>query len=192
MNKEEMQKEETKTEEVKPEMPKKKKEKENKMAKEVERLQEEAKTKDEKILRLSAEMQNMRRRFDEEKAKLAKYDGEDIILKMLPILDNMEHAIKMDDNDLTDEVSKFLSGFKMIYGNMVDVVNNCGIEEIKCLHEPFDEASMNAVLVESTDEFDDNIVLDVLQKGYMYKDKVLRPAMVKVNKVEVETLEEKE
>ena len=76
--------------------------------------------------------------------------------------------------------------------NMVDVLNNCGIEEIKCLHEPFDEASMNAVLVESTDEFDDNIVLDVLQKGYMYKDKVIRPAMVKVNKVETETLDEQE
>ena len=191
MSKEEANITET-VEEVKKEMPKKKKEKDNKFSKELERLNEESKLKDEKILRLSAEMQNMRRRFDEEKARLAKYDGEDTILKMLPILDNMEHAIKMDDNDLTDEVSKFLSGFKMIYGNMVDVLNNCGIEEIKCLHEPVDEASMNAVLVESTDEFDDNIVLDVLQKGYMYKDKVIRPAMVKVNKVETETLDEQE
>ena len=52
---------------------------------------------------------------------------------------------------------------------------------MEALHNPFDEKSMNAVLVDNDEEFENNIVLDVLQKGYMYKDKVIRPAMVKVN-----------
>jgi len=123
----------------------------------------------------------MKRRSEEDRAKLLKYDGEAVILKMITILDNFEHAIKMDDNDLSDEVSKFLSGFKMIYGNMVDALKSIEVEEIDCLHKPFDEASMNAVLVDQTEEYENDIVLDILQKGYMYKDKVIRPAMVKVN-----------
>lgn len=161
------------------ELPKKKK-KEKKNT-EVETLKQECALKDEKILRITAEMQNMKRRSEEDRAKLLKYDGEAVILKMITILDNFEHAIKMDDNDLTDEVSKFLSGFKMIYGNMVDSLKSLGVEEIDCLHKPFDELSMNAVLVDTDEEFEHNIVLDVLQKGYLYKDKVIRPAMVKVN-----------
>lgn len=170
---EEETKEETK-------LPKKKK-KDEKLLHEMESLKQECLLKDEKILRITAEMQNIKRRSEEERSKLIKYDGESVILKMITILDNFEHAIKMDDNDLTDEVSKFLSGFKMIYGNMVDSLKSVGVEEIHCLHEPFDDTSMNAVLVDQDDEFESNIVLDVLQKGYKYKDKVLRPAMVKVN-----------
>lgn len=184
MNKEDV-KEEQKEEEIKkePEAIKEpsKKEKKKKETKEVETLKEELKEKDDKILRLSAEFQNMRRRTEEERMRLLKYDGEKFIVDMLPILDNFEHAVLMDDANLTDEVSKFLSGFKMIYGNLVDIFHKNEITEIDCLHQPFDEVTMHAVLVDSTDEFDDNIVIDVLQKGYMYKDKVIRPAMVKVN-----------
>ena len=162
----------------------KKKKKEHHTNKEIEKLKEEITSQNEKILRLSAEMQNMRRRADEERSKLLKYDGEAIIMNMLTILDNFEHAINMDDTNLTDEVSKFLSGFKMIYANMSDSLKSIGVTEIECLHEPFDEAKMNAVLIDHSKEFENNVVLDVLQKGYMYKDKVIRPAMVKVNQVE--------
>ena len=105
-------------------------------------------------------------------------------MSMLTILDNFEHAINMDDTNLTDEVSKFLSGFKMIYANMSDSLKSVGVTEIECLHMPFDETKMNAVLIDHSNDFENNIVLDVLQKGYMYKDKVIRPAMVKVNQVE--------
>ena len=162
----------------------KKKKKEHHSNKEIEKLKEEITSQNEKILRLSAEMQNMRRRADEERSKLLKYDGEAIIMNMLTILDNFEHAINMDDTNLTDEVSKFLSGFKMIYANMSDSLKSIGVTEIECLHEPFDEAKMNAVLIDHSKDFENNVVLDVLQKGYMYKDKVIRPAMVKVNQVE--------
>lgn len=164
-------------------LPKKKK-KDDKLQKEIETLKTECALKDEKLLRLSAEMQNMKRRSEEERVRLLKYDGEKIILKMITILDSLEHAIKMDDNDLTDEVSKFLSGIKMIYGNMLETLKSEGVEEIECLHKPFDEGSMNAVLIDNDEAFENNIVLDVLQKGYTYKDKVLRPSMVKVNNKE--------
>ena len=188
MNKEETLEEEKKEEEIKeePVEEKPKKEKKKKENKEIEKLTQELKEKDEKILRLSAEFQNMRRRSEEERTKLLKYDGEKFIVDILPILDNFEHAVLMDDTNLTDEVSKFLSGFKMIYGNLVDILNKNEIKEIDCLHQEFDETTMHAVLVDSTDEFDDNVVIDVLQKGYMYKDKVIRPAMVKVNHKEEE------
>lgn len=176
-----MSKEEEKIKDKKAKETSKKKKNEEKREEELVKLQEASHLKDEKILRLSAEMQNMRRRFDDEKARLLKYDGEEVILKMLPILDNFEHAIKMDDNDLSDEISKFLSGFKMIYSSMIDTLKNLEVSEIDALHNSFDEATMNAVLIDQDDAFADNIVLDVLQKGYKYKDKVLRPAMVKVN-----------
>ena len=122
----------------------------------------ENKTKElnEKVLRLSAEMQNMRRRYEEEKASMAKYEGSELIKNLLPILDNFERAIAMD----TTENEKYLEGFKMIYAN-----------------KPFDPKFMEAVLTEEIIEEEQGIVLDVLQKGYMYKDKLLRPAMVKVN-----------
>ena len=163
---------------------KKKKKERHKNNEEIKHLKEELAAQNEKILRLSAEMQNMRRRSDEERSRLLKYDGETVIVSMLTILDNFEHAINMDDTNLTDEVSKFLSGFKMIYANMSESLKSIGVSEIECLHEPFDEMKMNAVLVDHSPEFENNIVLDVLQKGYMYKDKVLRPAMVKVNQTE--------
>ena len=187
MNKENVEVTEEKVENTVPEQEKgkeKKKKKEHHNNKELEKLKEENAMQNEKILRLSAEMQNMRRRADEERSKLLKYDGEAIIMNMLTILDNFEHAINMDDTNLTDEVSKFLSGFKMIYANMSDSLKSVGVTEIECLHMPFDEMKMNAVLIDHSNDFENNIVLDVLQKGYMYKDKVIRPAMVKVNQVE--------
>lgn len=151
------------------------------LEKKIESLTKENKELEDKLLRVNAEFQNAQRRFQEDKSKLLKYDGENIILAMLTHLDNFEHAINMDDANLTDELSKFLSGFKMIYANMSDALKNVGVEEIECLHEPFDESCMNAVLVDHEEGLDDNMVIDVLQKGYRYKDKVIRHAMVKVN-----------
>jgi len=166
-------------------LPKKKK-KDDKLLKEIEQLKNECTLKDEKILRITAEMQNIKRRSEEDRMKLLKYDGETVILKMITILDNFEHAIKMDDNDLTDELSKFLSGFKMIYDGLLEILHNKGITEIEVLDKTFDPTIMNAVLTETNKEKENNIVLDVLQKGYMYHDKLIRPAMVKVNERESE------
>lgn len=135
----------------------------------------------EKVLRLMAEMQNIKRRNDEEISRLCKYDGEKLILKLLPIVDNFERAISLDDRDLSDEVSKFLSGFKMIYTNLVSILQELEVKEIECKGLEFDPNKMEAVLTESDKNLPSNVVLEVLQKGYTYKDKVIRVAMVKVN-----------
>ncbi len=149
---------------------------------ELTKLTEENKALQDKVLRVTAEMQNMRRRMEEEKNNLLKYEGEDFIKKILPIVDNFERAIKMDDTNLEDEVSKFLSGFKMIYGNLNSVLQSCEICEIKALNQAFDPNSMEAVMTEDVEGMEPNIVVDVLQKGYTYKGKVIRHAMVKVSK----------
>lgn len=145
------------------------------------KLKEENNSLNEKVLRLSAEMQNMRRRFDEDLAKSYKYEGENLIKELLPIVDNFERAIKLDDSNLTDELSKFLEGFKMIYGNVLNVLNKYEVMEIDCLKKEFDPNLMEAVLTSKEEEVEAGIVIDVLQKGYLYKDKVIRPAMVKVS-----------
>jgi len=149
---------------------------------EVKKLTDENKALKDKVLRVTAEMQNMRRRMEEEKQNLLKYEGEDLIKKLLPVLDNFERAISMDDTNLEDEVSKFLSGFKMIYGNLSNVLDSYQVEVIEALNKPFDPNTMEAVMADEVEGVDPNMVVDVLQKGYTYKGKVVRHAMVKVSK----------
>ena len=146
------------------------------------KLQEEVAIYKDKYLRTSAEMQNMKRRMEEERANLLKYDGEELIKKLLPVVDNFERAISMDDANLEDELSKFLNGFKMIYGNLNDTLQGYEVIAMDILGKPFDPNTMNAVLVEEAEGVEPNIVIDVLQKGYTYKGKVIRYAMVKVSK----------
>jgi len=169
-------------EEVKEKKTKKeKKEKEVKVNHEVEKLQNEKKELTDKVLRLTAEMQNMNRRFNEEKANIYKYDGEKLVKELLPVLDNFERAISLDDDNLNDELSKFLSGFKMIYASLLSTLNAIGVHEIEALGKEFDPNTMEAIMTANIPEEDVNVVVDVLQKGYKYNDKVMRVAMVKVN-----------
>ena len=146
------------------------------------KLQEEVAIYKDKYLRTSAEMQNMKRRMEEERANLLKYDGEELIKKLLPVVDNFERAISMDDANLEDELSKFLNGFKMIYGNLNDTLQGYEVIAMDILGQPFDPNTMNAVLVEEAEGVEPNTVIDVLQKGYTYKGKDIRYAMVKVSK----------
>ncbi len=146
------------------------------------KLQEENEALKDKYLRVNAEMQNMKRRMEEERANLLKYEGEGLIKKLLPVIDNFERAIGMDDTNLEDEVSKFLNGFKMIYGNLNSTLQGYEVIAMDILHKPFDPELMEAVMVEEAEGFEPNTVIDVLQKGYTYKGKVIRHAMVKVSK----------
>ena len=134
----------------------------------------------EALLRNQADLQNYKRRKDEETAKLLKYSEEGIVKDFLPIIDNFERAIKMDDNDLSDEVSKFLEGFKIIYTNTLSLLNKYEVKEIEAEGVEFDPTYHHAVLTEHDDNKPEGVVLEVLQKGYIYKDRVIRPAMVKV------------
>ena len=88
----------------------------------------------------------------------------------------------MDDNDLSDEVSNFLKGFKMVYTRMIGILDNLGVKEIPVEGKEFDPNFSEAILTDHDENKPENVVLEVLKKGYIYKDKLIRPAMVKVNK----------
>lgn len=136
---------------------------------------------EEALLRSQAELINYKRRKDEETSRIIKYAEEDILKGFLPILDNFERAINMDDNNLEDEVSKFLQGFKLMYKQIKDLLTKFEVKEMDCLGKEFDPTYHQAVTTGKDESKESGIILEVLQKGYMYKDKVLRTAMVKVN-----------
>lgn len=136
---------------------------------------------EEALLRSQAELINYKRRKDEETSRIIKYAEEDILKGFLPILDNFERAINMDDNNLDDEVSKFLQGFKLMYKQIKDLLTKFEVKEMDCLGKEFDPTYHQAVTTGKDESKESGIILEVLQKGYMYKDKVLRTAMVKVN-----------
>ena len=153
----------------------------NESTQEIEKLNQQILTLKEALLRNQADLQNYKRRKDEEAQSFQKYKNEDLIKELLPIVDNFERAIKMDDNDLSDEVSKFLAGFKLIYTNTINILNKYEVSEIKAEGIEFDPTYHHAVLTDHDDNKPAGVVLEVLQKGYVYKDRVIRPAMVKVN-----------
>ena len=95
--------------------------------------------------------------------------------------DCFERAIKLDDNNLDDELSKFLVGFKMIYSSLFGVLKNYGVEEISRQGEIFDPSQEQALLTDKVEELENEAVIEVLQKGYKLKDRVIRAASVKIN-----------
>lgn len=149
--------------------------------KQIEVLNQKIGSMQEALLRNQAELQNYKRRKDEESEKVLKYKNEDLIKELLTVVDNFERAISMDDNDLSDEVSKFLAGFKLIYTTTVGILNKFEVKEIQAEGIEFDPEYHHAVLTDHDESKPSGVVLEVLQKGYMYKDRVIRPAMVKVN-----------
>lgn len=136
---------------------------------------------EEKNLRTQAELVNYRKRKEEEISRMLKYANEDLVKGILPLLDNFERAIKMDDENLEDEVSKFLAGFKMIYVDFKNVLEKYEIIAIDGNNKPFDPVYHQAVMTTKVEATEPGMVLEVLQKGYLLKDRVIRPAMVRVS-----------
>ena len=153
----------------------------NKLVEEINKLTQVNNELVEKVKLAQAELVNYRRRKDEETASLLKYANQDLILELIQVVDNFERAIKLDDNNLTDELSKFLVGFKMMYANLTDILRKFGVEEISRQGQIFDPSLEQALVVDSVDEYEDDVVLEVLLKGYKLKDRVIRPASVKIN-----------
>lgn len=162
------------SEEVEEKVSKKKKENKKEKDEKIKELENE-------LLKSKAEFINYRKRLEDEQTRFYKFCNEDLIKQMLPVVDNFERAINMDDDDLTDEVSKFLSGFKMIYCNFSNILKEFGVVEIDGNNKPFDPTYHEAIMTEAREGVESGMVLDVLQKGYILKGKVIRPAMVKVS-----------
>jgi len=163
----------------------KKEKKKDKVAK----LEEEVKDLKDQLLRNAAELENFKKRMMQEKINDRKYASTNLLHDLLVPLDQFDKVVNMEtDNDL---LKNFLIGFKMINDQFMSVLENEGVKEIDALHQMFDPKVHHAVEKTSDKEKDNGIVLEVLQKGYMYKERVLRPSMVKVNEWSDENGEDK-
>lgn len=134
-----------------------------------------------KLIRKDAEMINYRKRKEDEVNRMLKFCNEDIIKDMLPIIDNFERAISVEDNDLSDSEKSYHAGVKMIYTHLVNLLEKFDVKAIDGIDIPFDPNYHNAIMMEKKDGVKSGMVIEVLQKGYMLKDKVIRAAMVKVS-----------
>lgn len=175
--------EENKNEEIKEEKkaeePKEHK-KEHKKDKKLEELQNEINTLKDKNMRITAEMVNTLRRKDEETNRLLKYSNESLITELLPVIDNFERALNVDAK--TVDVESYQKGMTMVYNSLKNILEKFEVKEIEAIDKEFDPSYHQAVMQEEKEGTKENIVIEVLQKGYTYKDKVIRPAMVKVSK----------
>lgn len=145
------------------------------------KLEEENKNLVEKVKLAQAELINYRRRKDEETNSLLKYANQDIISELILIVDNFESALKKDESKLSDDVKKYLVGFKMMYANLTETLRKFGVEEINRVGEIFDPKQEQALVTDCVEEMEDEAIIEVLQKGYKLKDRVIRPASVKIN-----------
>lgn len=135
---------------------------------------------EDKLIRQNADMVNYRKRKEEEVNRMLKFCNEDLIKDILPILDNFERAISMESG-LTEEEKKFLDGFKMVYANLQGVMEKYDVKMIDGSNKPFDPVYHNAILLEKREGVEPGMVVEILQKGYLLKEKVIRAAMVKVS-----------
>lgn len=134
---------------------------------------------DNRYLRLQADFDNFRRRSRIELEASAKYRAQNIITDLLPAIDNFERALKMDvDNE---QAKSLKQGVEMVYHDLLDALKNEGVEVIEAVGKEFDPHLHQAVMQAEDENYGPNIVVEEFQKGYMLKDRIIRPAMVKVN-----------
>ena len=135
-------------------------------------VKEEKETK-EKYLRLSAEFDNYRKRTLKERMELTKNAGEQILEKILPVMDNFERALK--SMETAEDVPALREGVELIYANFRDFLSQQGVKEMECLHTDFDPELQEAVTkIPAPAEELKGKVVDCIQKGYTLHDKVIR------------------
>lgn len=144
----------------------------------IESLEKEIQDLNSQLLRLQADFVNYRNRMNKEKDNSIAYGTEIIVVELLPVIDNFNRALEAEES----KEDSFYQGIKMIEKQLVDVLEKNSVVEIEALANEFDPNFHHAVVMEESDEYDSNIVIEVLQKGYLLKDKVIRPSMVKVSK----------
>ena len=150
-----------------------------KLAKEIADLKEKNKDLEDKYLRSEAEIQNMQNRYTKERAQLIKYESQSLAKDVLPAMDNLERALSVEaDDDVSKQLKK---GVQMTLDALVEAMKDHGVVEIEADGVKFDPTlhqAVQTVAAENDDQKDH--VVQVLQKGYQYKDRTLRPAMVVV------------
>jgi molecular chaperone GrpE len=128
-----------------------------------------------RLLRRMAEFDNFRRRAEKEKAEIREFSAMETILHLLPVIDDFERAIKAASAD--DEYTR---GMELIFQRLSGELQKMGLEPISTEGQKFDPHSHHALELRETDEFEDHSILDELQKGYNFRGRLLRPAMVTV------------
>lgn len=134
----------------------------------------------ERLIRCHADMDNLRKRTSKEREEIVKFANETLISNMLPILDNFEHAWKASEQ--SEDFESFRKGIQMIYQQLMSVLTDSGLEKIQAKGEQFDPRFHHAVATDWKEDIDENRVIDVMREGFLYQGRVIRPAMVRVNK----------
>lgn len=128
------------------------------------------------FVRLQADFVNYKRRTEQERKDYIELGSKKVLNELLTVIDNFERAIEAHTNE-----ESFKEGVELIYKQLLELLNKNNVTEMKCLNEKFDPEFHHAVLVEEKQGVEEGIIIDVLQKGYLIGEKVLRPAMVKVS-----------
>lgn len=150
-----------------------------KLKEEIEKLKNDNLKLKEDYLRCLADMENTKRRLNEDALKQKKYASQGLIESLVTPVDMLDKVSSMETE--STELQNFLVGFKMISKQLIDILEADGLKEIDAKGKVFDANFHHAIEKEHVDGVEPNIVLEVKQAGYMYKDRLLRPAMVKVS-----------
>jgi molecular chaperone GrpE len=150
--------------------------KEPTMEEKLEEAQKQAKDNLDKYIRQLAEFENFRKRSNSEKTAMYSNGVRDTVEKLLPVIDNFERAVEAAD----DKEDPMYKGVEMILKQFMEILENLGVKEIPSKGEPFDPNVHSAVMHVDDESCDENVVVEVFQKGYTLGDKVIRPSMVKV------------
>ena len=142
-------------------------------------LEEEVASMKEQLLRNQAELQNFKRRMTDEKIKERKFANVELIKALLPVIDNFDIALEKEKDN--KDFKKTLKGFQMIRRDLMKALKDSGLKEVEALHKPFDPNYHQAVMKEPKEDVESDIVIEEFQKGYLFKDRLVRPAMVKVS-----------
>lgn len=132
-----------------------------------------------RYLRAQADFDNYRRRTIKEKEDLTQYASLKLVGQLLPVLDNFQRALQTGGEGA--ESGSFAKGVDMIYRQLSQVLEAEGLKPMESVGQPFDPELHQAIMQVESEEYDEGIVVEVIQPGYMMKDKVIRPAMVKVS-----------
>ena len=161
-----------------------------------ETIEEKFKTAQEKLLRTMADMENQRRRFEKENQEAFEFGGFNLARESLSLLDNIDRAITSFKNDENlknnKDLDKIINGIEIVKKDLVSIFKKNGITSIKCINEKFDPNFHQAMLELEDSTKDAGIVVQEIQKGYMMKDRLLRPSLVGVTKKIGDSVENKE